>query len=185
MHVSWTPDPIRAGQRAVLQILLEDTDDPGDYTFRLTVAADDVNPFGTGETHRMRRGLDFEPEVLFAVEDSPEAALLDQTVFTQAGLFAVEVALFRLVESFGVVPDYVGGHSIGEITAAHVAGRTVSFAFYVGATGVAERSLGTTLVSSLTSPAGIAVQIALLAAVVGLTRIDWTTFLPGVRQPRA
>ena len=68
MHVSWTPDPIRAGQRAVLQILLEDTDDPGDYTFRLTVAADDVNPFGTGETHRMRRGLDFEPEVLFAVE---------------------------------------------------------------------------------------------------------------------
>ncbi len=72
-------------------------------------------------------------EVLFGEGD---AALLDQTAYTQPALFALEYGLARLWQSWGVEPAAVLGHSVGELTAACVAG---VFGLEAGLTLIAER----------------------------------------------
>ncbi|MGX1855444.1 SDR family NAD(P)-dependent oxidoreductase [Streptomyces sp. NPDC055299] len=59
--------------------------------------------------------------IVFA-DDPADAEALKTTAYAQPALFAVETALFRLMQSIGVHPDLLIGHSVGELSAAHAAG---------------------------------------------------------------
>jgi acyl transferase domain-containing protein/acyl carrier protein len=61
-------------------------------------------------------------EVAFADPGTDLAGLLDQTMYTQAALFAFETALWRLADSWGLRAQALVGHSIGELAAAYAAG---------------------------------------------------------------
>lgn len=74
-------------------------------------------------------------EVLFAT-DRDTGEMLRHTSYAQPALFAVEMGLARLWQSWGVEPDVVLGHSVGQYAAACVAG---VFSLDDGARLMAER----------------------------------------------
>jgi membrane protein YqaA with SNARE-associated domain len=88
---------------------------------------------------------------LFALSPLPSAQL-----FVAAGLVAAPI-----------VP----------LTIAFFAGRLVSYSIYVAAASAAKHSFGAILQSSFTSPGGIALQLAMLAMLVALLRVDWASVL--------
>ncbi|PWQ99245.1 type I polyketide synthase [Leucothrix arctica] len=59
-------------------------------------------------------------DIMYFGED--DAELIHQTAYTQPALFALEYALAKVWQSWGVTPDYVMGHSVGEYVAACIAG---------------------------------------------------------------
>lgn len=91
----------------------------GDLRAAFPVFADALDAVTQRLDPRLDRPLS---AVLEAEPGTPDAELLHRTRYTQAAVFAVEVALFRLLENWGMRPDRLLGHSVGEIAAAHAAG---------------------------------------------------------------
>ncbi|WP_243740488.1 type I polyketide synthase [Streptomyces sp. 8K308] len=118
--------------------------------------------------------------LLLADPHTPEAALLDQTRYAQPALFAVEIALHRLITRLGITPDLLIGHSLGELVAAHLAG---VLSLPDAATLVAARGR---LMQDAT-PGGVMIAVQLPEAEVAAALADLTdrVVIAAVNGPRS
>ena len=80
--------------------------------------------------------LDRPLHALVYPESDEDSGLINQTNYAQPALFAVEYSLVEMLKSWGIEPDAVIGHSVGEYVAACVAG---VFTLEEGITLIAER----------------------------------------------
>ena len=79
----------------------------------------------------------------------------------------------------------LAGVRILPFTGAFFLGRLVSYSFYAGGAQLADRytSMGDIFRSSLTSPWAVALQLALLAALVAMLKIDWAKVFGPAPEP--
>lgn len=91
-------------------------------------------------------------------------------------LFALSpVPSAQLFEAAGLARVRLVGFTI-----AFFAGRIISYSIYAfTAKSIQKSSMGDVLLDAFTSPASIVIQILMIVALVGLTRIDWARRLGG------
>ncbi|MEO8091476.1 MAG: hypothetical protein ABI726_02050 [bacterium] len=116
----------------------------------------------------------------FSAERLANLAAAEQAVTASRSRAFAGLALFA-VSPLPSAQLFVGAGLLNvpllPLTAAFFAGRLVSYSLYVGAATAVGESIGEIVGDSLTSPAGIAVQLVMLAGLAGLVRVDWARLL--------
>ncbi|KAI0427458.1 nonribosomal peptide synthetase 7 [Xylaria sp. FL1042] len=122
-------------------------------------------------------------DVMWATPGGKTAALLTRTDFAQSAIFSLEVALFRLWQSWGIQPDALVGHSIGEIAAIHVAGvlNLSDACRLVSARGRLMRDLASTRPGGMGSLEADSHEVATAISTLGLTG---SVEIAGLNTPR-
>ncbi|MBW4615278.1 MAG: type I polyketide synthase [Desmonostoc vinosum HA7617-LM4] len=116
-------------------------------------------------------------EILYP--EAGKSSPLDETAYTQPALFALEYALFRLWESWGIKPDAVMGHSVGEYAAACVAG---IFSLEDGLKLIAARAR---LMQALTQDGEMVAVLASEALVSSIIKPDTQVAIAAINGPKS
>jgi hypothetical protein len=103
-----------------------------------------------------------------AVADRPASAVAGLTLFALS-----PVPSAQLFVAAGLT-----GARIGPLALAFFCGRVLNYSLYVGVADAARATLGDSLLNGLRSPAGIAVQVAMLALLAVLLKVDWPSAAP-------